>query len=157
MALRFSSATGTPVFSRASAEEVGRVQRYVLDASAQQIAAVHVAGRRSKALLASWAHVVGFGPDAVVIDDEDNLRPPDGEYESAVVAGDLDLAGRRVLTDAGSEVGVLVDVEFEESSGRIGGIETNRATIGPEALVAVGPYAVIVRDDRVERTDDPLT
>lgn len=155
MTLRFSQATHTPVYSRSSADEIGRVIRYVVDAGARRVVAVHVSGRRRRALLADWAHVVGFGPDAVVVDDEDSLRPPAGDHEHRVVGGDLDLRGRRVLTDSGYELGALVDVEFDESDGQLTRVETDRTTVDGSGLLAIGGYAVVVRHDAVVPAEEP--
>jgi uncharacterized protein YrrD len=150
MTLRFSQAEDTPVYSRSSADRVGRVIRFVLDARAHRIAAVHVAGRRGRAQLTDWANVVGFGPDAVVIDDGDRLRPPGNEYEERVARGRLDLRGRRVLTSAGFDIGPLTEVDFDEATGMIERLETGRARVRGIGLLAVGPYAVVVAHDAVD-------
>lgn len=154
MTLHFERSRHTPVYSKASADEVGRVVRYVVDAGSSRIAAVHVGGRRRKALLADWSHIVGFGPDAVVVDSEDNLRHPEGEREQQVVAGDLDLYGRRVLTDSGHQIGELTDVSFDESQGALEALHTRRSVIAGNGLLAIGPYAVVVRRDAVTPRDD---
>lgn len=153
MTLRFSQAEDTPVYSKSSADQVGRVIRYVVDARARQVAAIHVTGRRRKALFVDWANVVGFGPDAVVIDDGDHLRQPGNEHEERVARGRLDLRGRRVLTDAGLDIGPLTDVEFDEATGGIELIETRRARVRGAGLLTIGPYAVIVAQTAVDSPD----
>lgn len=158
MTMRFSQADGTPVYSKSSAEQVGRVMRFVIDARARQIAALHVGGRRRKALLVDWANVVGFGPDAVVIDDGDHLRQAGNDYEERIVRGRLDLHGRRVLTDAGFDLGPLTDVEFDEATGHIELVETRRARVDGAGLLTIGPYAVVVAHatvDAPELVDPP--
>lgn len=154
MTLHFEQSRHTPVYSKASADEIGRVVRYLVDPASSRIAAVHVGGRRRKALLADWSHVVGFGPDAVVIDSEDSLRHPEGDHEQQVVGGDLDLFGRRVLTDSGHEIGELTDVSFDESAGTIEEIHTSHSVVRGEGLLAIGRYAVIVRRDAVSPLDE---
>ncbi len=155
MTLRFAGAENTPVYSRASADEIGRVIRYVVAAPTRSVVALHVGGRRSRAALVDWEHVVGFGPDAVVIDSEDHLRHPDGDYEQRVASGDLDLRGRRVLTDTAYEIGPLVDAEFDETTGEVVMLETDRTTVRGAGLMTIGPYAIIVRHDAVQPADDP--
>jgi uncharacterized protein YrrD len=154
MTLRFTQAQHTPVYSKSSADQVGKVVRYVVDTDARRIAAVHVAGRRRKALLADWANVVGFGPDAVVIDDSRHLHPPRSEFEELVAKGRLDLRGRRVLTDAGFDLGPLVDVEFDEATGTIERLETARSRVRGAGLLSIGPYAVIVSQAAVGVAED---
>ena len=154
MTLHFAQSRHTPVYSKASADEVGRVVRYLVDAASSRITAVHVGGRRRKALLADWSHIVGFGPDAVVVDTEDSLRNPEDDHEQRVVAGDLDLFGRRVLTDSGHQIGELTDVSFDESSGTVEQLHTSGSVVAGEGLLAIGPYAVVVRRDAVSPLDE---
>jgi uncharacterized protein YrrD len=154
MTLHFEQSRHTPVYSKDSAAEVGRVVRYLVDAGAARIAAVHIGGRRRRALLADWSHIVGFGPDAVVVDSEENLRHPDSEREQQVVAGNLDLFGRRVLTDSGHEIGELTDVSFDEDEGAVEALHTTRSVVAGDGLLAIGPYAVVVQRDAVAPRDD---
>ncbi len=76
------------------------------------------------------------------------------ELEERVAAGRLDLRGRRVLTDAGFDLGELVDVEFDEATGTIERLETARSRIRGAGLLSIGPYAVIVSQAAVGTPDD---
>jgi uncharacterized protein YrrD len=127
----------------------------VVTPATHSVAALHIAGRKGKALLADWEHVVGFGPDAVVVASEDDLRHPEGDYEQRVASGDLDLHGRRVLTDGGFEVGALADVEFDETTGEVLTLETDRTTIDGAGLMTVGQYAIVVRRSAVRSGGEP--
>lgn len=153
MTLRFEQAQRTPVYSRDGADEIGHVIRYVIRPGTHRVAALHVAGRRRRAVLVDWSSVVGFGPDAVVVDSADSLRGPSDGYEERVVAGDLDLPGRRVLTDSGYEIGELTDVAFDETTGTLGTVHTTRATVRADGLVVIGPYAIVVRHDAVQPSE----
>ena len=153
--IRFADAEDTPVYSKASADEIGRIVRYIVAASTHSVVALQIGGRKRKAQLADWEHVVGFGRDAVVIDDEEHLRNPASEYEQRVAAGDLDLRGRRVLTDRGFEIGVLVDAEVDESTGEVLLLETDRTSVSGAGLTAIGSYAIVVRHDAVHTNDEP--
>ncbi|HEX6254970.1 MAG TPA: PRC-barrel domain-containing protein [Euzebyales bacterium] len=155
MTLQFERARRTPVYTRDAADEIGHVIRYVIMPGAHHVAAVHVAGRKRRAQLVDWSSIVGFGPDAVVVDSADSLRPAAGDHEQRVVAGDLDLLGRRVLTDGGYEIGELADVDFDESSGVLELIRTTHTAVGGDGLLAIGPYAVIVRHDAVRKPREP--
>jgi len=155
MTLRFEQSRRTPVYSRDSADEIGHVVRFVITPGVHRVGAVHVAGRRRRAQLVDWSSIVGFGPDAVVVDSADSLRAAESDHEQRVAAGHLDLPGRRVLTDAGYEVGELADVDFDESSGVLELIRTTRTTVGGDGLLVIGPYAVVVRHDAVRPGDRP--
>lgn len=155
MTLRFEQSRRTPVYTRDSADEIGHVVRFVITPGAHRVGAVHVTGRKRRAQLVDWSSIVGFGPDAVVVDSADSLRAADGDHEERVAGGHLDLPGRRVLTDGGYEIGELADVDFDESSGVLELIRTTRTTVGGDGLLVIGPYAVVVRHDAVLPGDQP--
>jgi len=155
MTLRFEQSRRTPVYSKDAADEIGHVIRYVIAPGTHRVAAVHVAGRKRGAQLVDWSSIVGFGPDAVVVDSADSLRAAEGDHEQRVTAGGLDLPGRRVLTDSGYEIGELADVDFDESSGVLELIRTTRTTVGGDGLLTIGPYAVVVRHDAVRPHEEP--
>lgn len=143
--MRFSDALGTPVLSRDDAEQLGKVRRMLVDVGQRRITALHIDGRKKKALLVEWDGLAGFGPDAVVVAADDALRGPADDHELAVVSGDLDWIGRRVLTDGGDFAGVIDDVEFDASTGQLTMIVTDRDTFDVARLRTLGPYGVIVR------------
>lgn len=141
----FSDALGTAVMSRSDAERLGKVRRMLVDVGERRITALHIDGRKKKALLVDWEALVGFGPDAVVVSADDTLRGPADDRELAMVSGDLDWIGRRLLTDGGDVVGVVDDVEFDPSTGAITMVATDDQTYDADRLRALGPYCVIVR------------
>lgn len=143
--VRFSETFGTTVLSRDNAEELGRVRHLLVDVTDRRITALHIDGRRKKALLIDWSALSGFGPDAVVVGASNALRGPADDRELAMVSGDLDWIGRRVLTDGGDRAGTIVDVEFDADSGRLRTIVTDQDTHDASRLLALGPYCVIVR------------
>ncbi|MEX2620229.1 MAG: PRC-barrel domain-containing protein [Egibacteraceae bacterium] len=143
--MRLTDALGTTVLSRDDAEELGRVRHLVVDVGSRRISAVHIDGRRKKALLVDWDALSGFGPDAVVVGPGDALRGPADDTELAMVAGDLDWIGRRVLTDQGNDVGSVTDIEFDPASGALTAVVTEQGAHDAERLRALGPYCVVVR------------
>lgn len=144
---RLSEADGRKVVSRESAEQVGTVRHVVIDAATRRIAALHVHGRKKKALLVDWSAVTGFGPDAVVIDTEDSLRPPAEGDELTVTSGKLSLEGRLVLSDGGDSLGEVADIEFDEESGEVLAIAAGGELLDAARLRAIGPYCLILRAD----------
>jgi uncharacterized protein YrrD len=143
--IRLSEADGRPVLSRESAERLGELMHVVVDVPSRRITALHVAGRRRKAMLVGWGDITGFGPDGIVVEAEGSLRPPGDDHERAVAGGDLDLDGRLVLDDRGDSQGALTDVLFDEGSGEIGAFACGERAIAAERLRAIGPFCVIVR------------
>jgi uncharacterized protein YrrD len=142
--MRLSEADGRPVIGRDSAETLGTLQHVVVDVRTRRITALHVAGRRRKALLVDWSAIAGFGPDGIIVHGEDPTRPPADDRELAVASGKLDLDGRLVLNENGDSLGVLGDVLFDEGSGELRAIIAGEGEIGADRLRAVGSYCVIV-------------
>ncbi len=139
----FAAAAGRKVISRSSAEELGQVTHLIVDVGRRQVTGV-VVGKGRRARLVDWDRVTGFGPDAVVVDEEGALRPPAGDREEDAVHGRLDMVGKRALTDAGDDEGPIEDVIFDPATGElitivVGGRESPAAD-----LLGAGSYAVVL-------------
>jgi uncharacterized protein YrrD len=141
---RLSEADGEPILSRESAERIGKVRHVVIDVAERRIAALHVDGRRKKARLVDWSAITGFGPDSIIIDSERSLRSPDEGEELEVASGHRDLHGRLVLSDEGLELGRITDIVFDEESGALITIVTDREEHPAGRLRALGPYCMIL-------------
>ena len=139
----FCQANGRKVVSRASAKELGTINHLLVDATARRIAAI-VIGRGKKALLVDWAQLSGFGPDAVMVKDESSLRPPADEREQSAAGGDLDLLGRRALSEAGNELGKIDDVTFDAETGALEDLVIGDRHVPAGSLLGSGSYAVVL-------------
>lgn len=139
----FRRATGRKVISRASASDLGRVTHFLVDAERRQIAAV-IIGRGKKAQLVDWAQVSGFGPDAVMVSEEDALRAPTDDRERAAADGKLEMVGKRALTEQGNELGTLDDVTFDPDTGAVEMLQVGDHEIPAGALLGSGSYAVVL-------------
>jgi uncharacterized protein YrrD len=134
---------GTKVVSRSSAEKVGAIDRLVIDPGTRRVTAVQV----GKGDVVPWEAISGIGDDAVIIDDGGSVRPAAEGREEQTLKGDLDLGGRRVLSDTGNELGEVEDLEFDESTGEVTGLVTDGGRIDGDRLRAVGSYCVVVAHD----------
>lgn len=143
MSESFRAATGRKVISRASAQELGKVAHLVVDVERGRIAAV-VMGRGRKAAVIEWAHLSGFGPDAVMVVDEDALRAAGDERERAAADGKLELVGRRALSDQGNELGKVDDVTFDPDSGNLEELLVGDRRFPAGALLGSGSYAAVL-------------
>jgi uncharacterized protein YrrD len=103
-------------------------------------------GKGRKALLIAWDQVSGFGPDAVMIADESALHEPRDDYEHAAVAGKLELARKRALSDRGNDLGTITDVVFDPDTGAIESIVLDDREEPAASLLGAGSFAVIVRE-----------
>lgn len=134
---------GRKVVSRSSAKELGAVGHLLVEAQQRQIAAV-VIGKGKKARLVDWAQLSGFGPDAVMVADEDTLRPPNDDRERDGVDGKLDLLGKRALSERGNELGKIDDVSFDADTGALEDLVIGDRRVPAAALLGSGSYAAVL-------------
>jgi uncharacterized protein YrrD len=139
----FRRAAGRKVLSRASAQQLGAIDHFLLNVQGRQIAAI-ILGRGKKAQLVEWSQLSGFGPDAVMVRDEGALRPPADDRERAAADGKLDLVGKRALTETGNELGTIDDVIFDPDNGAVETLRVNDRDIPAGSLLGSGSYAVVV-------------
>lgn len=142
--MRFGEAVGRAVVSQASAERIGELKRYHLDLPSARLDALEVVTAGESPRILTWDKVVGFGADAIVVASPESLRGPEGEEELRFVAGDLDMEGKRVLTEDGDLLGHVRDVEFDDETGHVVRLELDRASVPVSRFMANGPYALIV-------------
>jgi len=143
MSDQFTSARGRKVVSRSSAEELGTVSHLVINGEHQRIATV-VVGKRRKARLIDWQDLSGFGPDAIMVADENALREPRDEREQAATAGELELLGRRALSDFGNRLGQVDEVTFDPDTGALETILVGEDEYPAASLLGAGSFAVII-------------
>lgn len=147
MSESFRRSGGRKIISHATAKELGTVGHLLVDAQQRHVAAV-IVGRGRTAQLVDWAHVSGFGPDAVMVSDEGCLRPPGDDQERAAADGSLELVGRRTLTERGNELGELDDVTFDASTGALDELLIGDRHIPARALLGSGSYAVVLDESQ---------
>ncbi len=133
-----------PVMSKDSAERVGQVKHFVVDASTRRIESAQVDGNKRHGVMVSWSDISAVGDDAVIIDSDAVLRDVANETEERAARGELALLDKRVLDDRGDELGIVADVVFDPVSGEIESINVGREIIEGERLLGVGSYAVVV-------------
>lgn len=144
MSERFTAATGRRVVSRTSAEELGVLAHIVVDVEETQVASL-VVGKGRKALVVAWEQVTGFGPDAVMLADDDALHAARDDGERAAAEGALELVGRRALSEMGNELGTLDDIVFDPATGALEALVLGEREEPATSLLGAGSYAVIVR------------
>ncbi len=140
----FREALGRKVVSRATAEALGELRHMVVDTSRRHVVAIVLNKGKKHAFLVDWEHISGFGPDAVMVESEDTLRPPADDQEQAAADGKLELVGKRALSETGNEQGPIADVEFDPDSGSIGSVLVGEEQIPATDLLGVGSYAAVL-------------
>jgi sporulation protein YlmC with PRC-barrel domain len=134
---------GRKIVSRASAQELGAVNHLLVDDQQRQIASV-VIGKGKKARFVDWAQLSGFGPDAVMVNDENSLRVAAGDRERDAAEGKLELVGKRALSELGNELGSVDDVTFDADSGALEDLIVGDRRIPAGSLLGSGSYAAVL-------------
>jgi uncharacterized protein YrrD len=137
--MRFSECRKRPILDTATAQQVGRVDGFAVDAAGRCIHAVRV-GKSHDGSVLPWEQVKGFGPDAVTVESASSVRRSDGGLDEAG-----DLTGTRVLSERGFELGTVRDVEFDPSTGSLLELVLDQRSIPGDDLLGYGSYAVVVR------------
>ncbi len=144
-------------------EDVAQIKDIVYSAGGGAVGGFTLAGRGlfsgpSKQALA-WSSVMALGPDAVMIRDEEVLEPVASVLDRSAASGGSggDVLGSQVLTDAGTELGVVVDVVLEVAEGGRGqcdvvGYEVEAA----EALGTKGTRVFLPLPDTLAVSGDHL-
>ena len=141
--MRFSECRKRDVVTTSTAETVGRVDVFVVEPAAARVGAIRLDKVSGDARFLSWDDVESFGQDVVTIASADVLRPADGPREESI-RKESRILGKRVLTDAGRELGTVEDVEFDPNDGRVTTIMTGREQFDGARLRGIGSYAVVV-------------
>jgi uncharacterized protein YrrD len=149
MSESFRSSIGRKVVSRASAKELGAVNHLLVDEQQRRIAAV-VIGRGKKAQFVDWTQLSGFGPDAVMVADEDSLRVPADDRERVAAEGKLDLVGKRAISEEGNELGRIDDVTFDADTGELEDLVIGDRRVAAGSLLGSGSYAAVL-----DKTQEP--
>lgn len=137
---------GRPVISRSTAEDLGRVAHVVIDAATHAMPAL-VIGSGKKAQVVDWPALTGFGPDAVMVNDEAAIRSPTGPIEEATVAGRRELLGARALTEGGVALGQITDVDIDGATGQLLEVRIGDRTVPADHLLGLGSYAAVLSVD----------
>ena len=146
MSESFRASSGRKVMSRASANEVGSVGHLLVDTDQRRVAAV-VIGHGKKAQLVDWSQLSGFGPDAIMV-VEDALRPPADDRERAATEGNLELLGKRALSERGNELGQIDDVTFDAATGALEDLLIGDRRVPAGTLLGSGSYAAVLDESQ---------
>ncbi|MEO3935300.1 PRC-barrel domain-containing protein [Dermatophilaceae bacterium Soc4.6] len=116
--MRTSEIAKRPVVTHAG-EDVAQVKDIVFAANGGRVGGFTLAGRglfsgpKKEAL--AWESVGSLGADAVMIESDEVLEPFQSVLDKSASSGGSggDVLGSKVLTDAGTDLGVVVDVVVE--------------------------------------------
>ncbi|MDN5762407.1 MAG: PRC-barrel domain-containing protein [Microlunatus sp.] len=160
--LRTSEITGRPVVTLAG-EDVAQIKDVVYAPGRGRVGAFTLAGRGLFAgplpVALAWSSVVALGNDAVMIADEEVLAPLEQGVDQPATSGRQgNVLGARVLTDTGTDLGlvadVIVQVSEDDSACEVVGYEIESSDAAgsqadtlliplPETLSASGEHLIV--------------
>lgn len=153
---------GTDVVSLADGAELGEVENVFLEPEAKQIVAFSFksggglfGGKTTNMVEITDVHAIG--PDAVTITDASVVRceMAIGDRTEGLVELD-DLLKRKVMTDAGEELGQISAIHFDQGSYALSGIDVTsghfhqqKETISSDRIAQIGEDLVLIREEEV--------
>ncbi len=140
----FSKVRKRDVVNTATATRVARVDGLVVLPGPARVALLRLGKVSGAGTLVSWGDLQGFGPDAVTVATDAVIRPARDDVERRAENNDLDILGKRVLTERGTELGTVTDVDFDPETGALTSLITKTETIPGQRLIGLGNYAVVV-------------
>lgn len=138
--MRFSEAKGHKVISTETAETVGKVSGFVVDAVTAKVLGLHLKKTDGDVDLLPWDNLVGFGPDAVTVASVTALVKAGPETKDRA-----DVLGALVLSEHGVALGEVKDVDFDPADGTVTALLTKQAEVAGDRMVGLGSYALVVR------------
>jgi sporulation protein YlmC with PRC-barrel domain len=140
----FSEAKGRGVMSTDTATTVGTVDGFLVDPPSARVVALRLKKTSGSGDTLHWEDLTSFGTDHVTVSSADVISAARGRA-AELHAKSTDLVGKRILTDAGDEIGTVTDVDFDPGNGAVVSLITSQDSIYGSRLVGCGSYAVIVR------------
>jgi uncharacterized protein YrrD len=140
----FSQARKREVVDTATATRVARVDGFIVLPGPARVALLRLGKVKGAGTLLAWEDVQGFGPDAVTVATDAVIRPARDAIEQRAEDNDLEILGKRVLTEQGMELGAITDVDFDPETGALTLLLTKTETIPGQQLIGLGNYAAVV-------------
>jgi sporulation protein YlmC with PRC-barrel domain len=154
--MRLREAYGRKVVSTDDAETIGRLEAFVIDPQKRSVVGLRLAKVRGDRPFLSWSDLQGFGTGAVTVGSADLLRPPADEAEERGASKALQPIGKLVLSELGTALGKVNNVDFDEESGALVSFYLGDAgKVAGDRLLGIGSYAVVVKEAPPEETAAP--
>jgi sporulation protein YlmC with PRC-barrel domain len=139
----FSELRGQKVIGMNSADNLGRVDAFVIDPEVRRVAVIALGKVTGELDMLPWERVISFGADAVTAPGITSLIKADGRL--AVLADrHHQVIGKLVLDTAGRSLGTVRDVDVDPPTGAVVSLILEQYQIPGAALIGIGDHAVVV-------------
>jgi uncharacterized protein YrrD len=154
--MKFSELKGTQIISLADGRELGTVDDILIDLDHHQVRGLRVktGGLFSGHEAVLLTDVKAIGPDAVTVEDASKLNAESKFSQLADCAGRDAIINSRIITEQGTVLGTVadVDVDFESgaitsyvlASGLLDRLRHQESFIPTSIVKAVGEHVIIV-------------
>jgi uncharacterized protein YrrD len=123
-----SDIIGKPIVAYDTGEKVGRVRDLIFDQERNYLVALLVqeGGFMSDAKVLSLAEIKSIGMDAAIVGGADKIVPAKSDPNIAkILARNNIMNGTHIMTVSGQDLGRMVDLYFDETTGAIEGYEVS--------------------------------
>lgn len=163
---RLSEMIGKTVVSTESGEKLGTISDALVDPSGVRLMGLVVGhGVLGKEQVLPLEDVQTVGRDTVLAKSDQHMMDPREWHTTQTDATRTSkIQGRPVVTGAGQRIGHVKDLLVEEGTGRFGGLEVERSSMGglrhhrsvisPPASPRIGPDAIVVPEEAVSSPAD---
>jgi uncharacterized protein YrrD len=125
---RHSDIKGTRVITLDTAADIGEAKDLVFDVENNQLLAIVLdeAGLTHSARIIPFSNVKAVGRDAVIVDTQTSIIAAErDERINHVLKQEITLKNKKVYTMEGEDLGKIVDIRFDEQTGRIEGYDVS--------------------------------
>ncbi len=153
---------GMPIYSLDRGEEIGEVENLIFDPDRRKVIGfvLEEGGLFRSPQVIPFESIESIGSDAIVLKRGAPLDLPPEEVDPKELKESFNLTGKKVLSERGQEIGTVYDLEIDEQTGTVTGIEVRRGIfqdtaegkkrIGFDYIQQVGKDAIIVSEAALE-------
>jgi uncharacterized protein YrrD len=125
LVMKASDVIGRQITVRDGGQDIGKMKDLVVDSDGHEVIGIVLSdGMLAGSRVAPWKAVLAFGPDSVVIDATGSVVKASAAPDiKAALDKKTHIKGLKLLTTKGKELGKIVDLVFDETTGDVGGYE----------------------------------
>ena len=104
------SLIGMTIISRATGNKLGQVQDLVVDPIKGLLLGLTVKMSDGKTHVLDYREIYSFGPDAVMVNDDESVSPAEDSPLAGPPLASKDLAGAKIITEGGKVLGQVANI-----------------------------------------------